>query len=124
MTSPDPSAQLDKPLTIEIMNGPEDGRVVVCDRANISIGRATENAIHLPYDHLISRRHAKILVSGDSLTLSDLHSTNGTFIGRERVEESAELPFNTLFRVGATLLMVKRPAAKASRRKRTLRRGR
>ncbi|RJP71449.1 MAG: FHA domain-containing protein [Candidatus Abyssobacteria bacterium SURF_17] len=124
MTSPVPSAHLDTPITIEIMNGPEDGRVVVCDKTQISIGRATDNTIHLPYDHLISRRHAKIVAFGDSLTLSDLHSTNGTFVGRERVHEGTVLPPNTLFRVGATLLMAKRPAAEASRRKGARPRGR
>ncbi|NQU08569.1 MAG: FHA domain-containing protein [Candidatus Abyssubacteria bacterium] len=95
------------PIKIEIMNGPEDGRVVVCDILPISIGRADESSVSLLYDHLISRRHALVTRSGDDIFLKDLNSRNGTFVGKERVRESTPIEPDELFRVGATLLRVR-----------------
>lgn len=100
-------AEKAEPIKIEIMNGPEDGRVVVCDILPISIGRADENPVSLPWDHLISRRHALVTKSGDSLFLRDLNSRNGTFVGKEQVRESTPIEPDELFRVGATLLRIR-----------------
>jgi pSer/pThr/pTyr-binding forkhead associated (FHA) protein len=96
-----------EPIKIEIMNGPEDGRVVVCDILPISIGRTDESSVSLPHDHLISRRHALLTKSGDGIFLSDLNSRNGTFVGKERVRESTPIEPDELFRVGATLLRIR-----------------
>jgi len=41
------------------------------------------------------------------LFLSDLGSTNGTFIGKKRVREDSPIKLGKLFRVGTTLLRVK-----------------
>ena len=101
-------------ILIEIMNGPDDGRVVVCDKTPITIGRGSDEAMHLPYDHLISRHHARITVSEGKFILSDLNSTNGTFIGKKRIREDTVIESNMLFRVGATQLMIKRRTAKGS----------
>lgn len=101
-------------IIVEFMNGPEDGRVVLCDKIPISIGRGTDNRIGIPYDHLVSRHHAKIVKSEDKLLLCDLNSTNGTFVGGKRVREDTPIKPNKLFRVGSTLLIVKIRSADAS----------
>lgn len=101
------------PITVEVMNGPEDGREIVCDRLPITLGRSGENSIGLSCDHLISRNHARIHKSDKGFTLEDLKSTNGTFIGKKRVRKSTPVKPSQLFRVGATLLRMKiRPAQK------------
>ena len=41
------------------------------------------------------------------LILEDLGSTNGTFVGKERVLKGVSLDPDTFFRVGATLLRIK-----------------
>jgi pSer/pThr/pTyr-binding forkhead associated (FHA) protein len=90
------------------MSGPEDGRRIACDKTPITIGRANENSISLPCDHLISRSHARISRSESGFTLRDLESANGTFIGKKRVrKKSAPVKPDELFRIGATLLRIK-----------------
>ncbi len=94
-------------ILIEIMNGPDDGKVIACNELPITMGRATENVVHLPYDHLISRNHAKISKTQDQFLLEDLQSTNGTYIGKQRVRDSLPLEPKKLFRVGATMLVMR-----------------
>jgi len=96
-----------KPVVIEVMNGPEDGREIICGSFPISIGRENENTVDLHCDHLVSRNHARITQMEGGLFLSDLGSTNGTFIGKKRVREDSPIKPGKLFRVGATLLRVK-----------------
>ena len=101
-------------ILIEIMNGPDDGHAVVCDTMPISMGRGSDETVHLPYDHLISRHHARITRTGGKFVLSDLNSTNGTFIGKKKIREDTVMETNRLFRVGATQLMIRIRAAGAS----------
>jgi len=56
-------------------------------------------------DAEISRAHAAVEVDGDSVTVFDLGSTNGTYFGGERVE-SASLDHYGEFEVGGTTLML------------------
>jgi pSer/pThr/pTyr-binding forkhead associated (FHA) protein len=98
---------VDKKIIIEVMNGPEDGRLITCEHAPISIGRDSDNAVSLPFDHLISRNHARILNPGNEFILCDLNSTNGTFVGSKRVKKNMSIKPRMLFRVGGTLLRIR-----------------
>lgn len=53
-------------------------------RTAITIGRAPETGISLPHP-LISRTHAEVRLDAQGLALTDLGSSNGTFIGEERL---------------------------------------
>ena len=99
-------------ILIEIMSGPDDGHVTLCDKTPITIGRGSDEMVHLPYDHLISRHHASIIMAGGKFVLRDLNSTNGTFIGKKRIREDTVIGPNTLFRVGGTQLMIRRRDAR------------
>jgi pSer/pThr/pTyr-binding forkhead associated (FHA) protein len=50
----------------------------------------------------ISRRHARIVVTGASATLEDLGSKNGTFIRSRKVNELRELIDGDVIRFGST----------------------
>jgi pSer/pThr/pTyr-binding forkhead associated (FHA) protein len=102
----DPNGTQEK-ITVEFMNGADDGTTVECDTFPITIGRGKDNVIHVAHDHLVSRYHARIVMEKNRLLLSDLRSTNGTFVGRQRVRTSAAIESHKLFRVGATQLMIK-----------------
>lgn len=99
-------------FVIEIMNGPEDGRIIECPEFPITIGRATDNMIHLPYDHLVSRHHARVEKNGNVLLLEDLESTNGTYFRDKRVRDDVNIDLNKMFRVGATVLCIRLRSAK------------
>ncbi len=53
----------------------------------------------------ISRRHARILISGDTATLEDLGSKNGTWLKGQRVEGRVELADGDEIRLGSVPLV-------------------
>lgn len=56
----------------------------------------------------VSRRHARILVSAESVTLEDLESKNGTFVGGRRVESPVDLQDGDEIGVGPAVLVFRR----------------
>jgi hypothetical protein len=56
-------------------------------RGDNSVGRSPENKIHVASEK-ISRFHAKIVITADSVTLVDLESTNGTFVNDIKLEKN------------------------------------
>lgn len=75
------------PLTREI----EDEKV--------TIGRAVDNDLSID-DESISGHHAEIFRKGDEFILSDLDSTNGTFLNEEQVKGEIKLPDGAALRFG------------------------
>ena len=51
------------------------------------VGRSPECAIFLD-DVTVSRRHAEIVRDGDTFTIRDLGSLNGTYVNRRRIESA------------------------------------
>ncbi len=62
------------------LSGPEDGKIVTCNRQTIAIGRADDNDVVLPFDNRASRRHARLTVTGNGYILEDLNSSVGTYL--------------------------------------------
>jgi len=54
------------------------------------IGRNSDAALRIPLAE-ISREHAEINVADGKVTIKDLHSSNGTFVNLQRIEEEEEL---------------------------------
>jgi hypothetical protein len=54
---------------------------------NTLIGRSPECDIFLD-DVTVSRRHAEIVRDGDTFTIRDLGSLNGTYVNRKRIESA------------------------------------
>lgn len=51
---------------------------------SLIVGRTANNDVHID-DPKVSRHHARIDADGPSLTVTDLNSTNGTFLGKSRL---------------------------------------
>lgn len=64
--------------------------VFAVDAAGTDIGRHSESALCLPIDS-ISRHHARLEHAGERWVLTDLGSSNGTFVNGERIEAPVEL---------------------------------
>ena len=80
-----------------------DGRGHVLTEAVTVIGRGSEADVVLD-DPGVSRRHAEVRVSAQGARLSDLSSTNGTFVDGERVS-SVDLFDGATITVGRTELV-------------------
>jgi DNA-binding winged helix-turn-helix (wHTH) protein len=63
------------------------------------VGRVEDGTVWLD-SATVSRRHARIVVEGDRVTLEDLGSKNGTFVGERRIESATPLADGDSFRVG------------------------
>ena len=72
-----------------------------------TLGRKLENDIVVA-DTSASRLHAEIFYDDeiDSATLSDMGSTNGTFVNRERVSVARRLFDNDVIRIGGSTIDV------------------
>jgi pSer/pThr/pTyr-binding forkhead associated (FHA) protein len=91
------------PYAVRVRTGSDEGELYpLFENREITIGRSPTNNIFVR-DKNVSRVHCQIVVSAGTVTLTDLQSTNGTFVNNERCSESV-LKVNDLIRVGTTLL--------------------
>lgn len=95
--------------TIREIRPDQSSRTIAFDGRPLTIGRANDNAVVLR-DGRASRHHARIDARRGSLVLSDLGSTNGSFVNDRRVESIA-LGEGDRVRVGTTTLLVEAIAA-------------
>ncbi len=90
--------------TIREIRPDHSSRSIAFDGRPLTIGRAPDNGIVLR-DGRASRHHARIDARRGSLVLSDLGSTNGSYVNDRRVESIA-LGEGDRIRVGTTTLLV------------------
>jgi hypothetical protein len=70
---------------------------------SLTIGRAPPSGLLLEAAE-VSRAHCRIVVAGDEVTVTDLHSTNGTFIDNKRISDTGVLAHGALLRIGNYVL--------------------
>ena len=72
----------------------DDGKVSIATRLKVgdqTVGRSSDNEISLQLD-TISRTHARLSVGGLGVIVTDLQSTNGTWVNRKRVHCASVFP--------------------------------
>jgi pSer/pThr/pTyr-binding forkhead associated (FHA) protein len=95
-----PTAPTAAPLaSLLIRNGALKGKRLPVKAAIVNIGRADYNDVVLA-DPSVSTNHAKLQRRDDVWVLSDLDSTNGTFVENERVAGELALSPGTTLRFG------------------------
>lgn len=87
--------------------GPEAGRIFEIAKPKVVIGRSQADIVIA--DIQCSRQHAAIEVLDDKVFLVDLNSTNGTWVGEQRVTR-IEIENRAEFEIGTTTLMLIRSA--------------
>ena len=93
----------------------EDGEqrlTSLAGRERLTIGRDESVDVPLPDDEQASRIHAELeLIGGSWVVVDDGLSTNGTFVGDDRVGSRQRLDDRDLIRIGATGILFRDPAA-------------
>jgi pSer/pThr/pTyr-binding forkhead associated (FHA) protein len=95
------------PTHVEIVEGANAGEKVSLDEAPLLIGRGSDAQIRLDDDY-VSTRHARIAASGEQWFVEDLGSTNGTYLGAQRLTQPATLQLGSRVRIGKTTLELRK----------------
>jgi two-component system, NtrC family, response regulator HydG len=94
-------------FTISVTDGPDKGKRLTFDASapsRILVGQSPACELRLT-DREASRRHAALEIVAGGIRVTDLSSTNGTYVDRVRVYE-ALLEGGEMVRVGATTLAI------------------
>jgi two-component system, cell cycle response regulator len=85
-----------------VIHGQDLGRKFDLSGAAVVIGRASKSDLRLDQDS-VSRSHARIALEGGAATVSDLGSTNGTFVNDEPVQGARPLRNGDFIKIGRTI---------------------
>jgi pSer/pThr/pTyr-binding forkhead associated (FHA) protein len=91
------------PTTLKIVDGPNAGQSVPLGDEPILLGRGTDAAIRLDDDY-VSTRHARFATNGEQWFVEDLGSTNGTYLGSQRITTPIPIGLGIQVRLGKTIV--------------------
>lgn len=91
-----------KRYALVVLSGKDSGKVIAIEKARVTLGRSDCDIVL--DDGELSRQHALIAIEGTTARLEDLDSTNGTFVGDERINQ-APLEDRSEFRIGSHQLL-------------------
>ena len=84
--APSQASRGSKQYALRFISGKyQGGELKLPNNREVVIGRSSELDVVLVED-MVSRRHAKITVSGDQIFIQDLGSTNGSFVNGEKIK--------------------------------------
>ena len=94
--------------TLFVIRGNDQGTRFELDGTTFRLGRDASNAIQL-HDTEVSRHHAELRRRDDEYLISDLNSSNGTFVNGQRVRQH-RLDSGDQVQVGSTLMLYTGPS--------------
>jgi pSer/pThr/pTyr-binding forkhead associated (FHA) protein len=95
------------PRSLVVTQGPLTGTALPLREAGTVIGRNPECALVLD-DDFASGRHARIFHRDGAWFVEDLGSTNGTFLGAERLTNPTRVEAGSTLRIGKTVIELRR----------------
>lgn len=99
--------QRGSPRKLQIVSGPNEGQSVPLSDKPILLGRGTDAAIRLDDDY-VSTRHARFATNGEQWFVEDLGSTNGTYLGSQRVSAPVPVGIGIPVRLGKTIVELRK----------------
>lgn len=91
------------PTKLQVVSGPNSGQSVPLSDTPILLGRGTDAAIRLDDDY-VSTRHARFATNGEQWFVEDLGSTNGTYLGSQRITTPVPIGLGIQVRLGKTIV--------------------
>ena len=91
-------------IELVVIDGPARGTRVPAPNGVARVGSAEGNHLRLD-DRAVSRAHCELEVRADTVTVRDLGSTNGTFIGETRIRDADVAP-GAVVRVGGSAFRI------------------
>lgn len=95
------------PRRLVVTSGPLRGTALPLTTSAILIGRAPSCTLVLDDDYS-SQRHARVFPQDGQWFVEDLGSTNGTFVGRERITAPTPVGPGSQLRIGQSTLELQR----------------
>jgi predicted component of type VI protein secretion system len=92
-------------LTLEIQNGNNHGKTLTLRGPEAVLGRAHGSAVRIPSGD-VSRKHCRLCITANKVTLEDLNSLNGTYLNARRIEGIREVRSGDRIRVGPVTFLV------------------
>jgi FHA domain len=89
-------------LVVEKSPALKEGSDLVLNSAPLTVGRDAANDVELRGDDFASAEHARFEPRRDGVWLTDVGSTNGTFVNGARLERPRKLAPGDMIRIGAT----------------------
>jgi hypothetical protein len=102
-----PKAKRGIPTKLQIVGGPNTGQSVPLGDQPILLGRGTDAAIRLDDDY-VSTRHARFATNGEQWFVEDMGSTNGTYLGSQRVSTPVPVGIGIQVRLGKTIVELRK----------------
>ena len=99
---------------IEFLSGPRDGEVLNIRTSEALIGRGAGLDVTIVSDTVVSRRHARLRCGEGNLSIEDLDSSFGTFVGGEKISGPRTLQEEEIVCIGHTELCCRLPASEGS----------
>ena len=90
-----------------VVEGPLAGTTVTLGEAPVTLGRADDSTVVLTDDYA-SGRHARLVPGDEAWLLEDLGSTNGTYLGGQKVTRPTPVPLGQQIRIGKTVMELRK----------------
>ncbi|WP_216395881.1 FHA domain-containing protein FhaB/FipA [Arcanobacterium phocae] len=91
------------PRHLVVVRGPLTGTAIPLGTSAITVGRSPDCALVLD-DGYASSRHARFYAEGEDWIIEDLNSTNGTWVGTQKIVSPVRLDTGTPVVIGKTTM--------------------
>lgn len=100
-------APRNEPRQLVVVQGDRAGTTIQLTGEPITVGRANDATIMVSDDYA-SSRHARIFAQGGQWIVEDLGSTNGTYLGRNKLTQPTPVPPGVPIRIGKTVIELRK----------------